>query len=219
MTWEYRVLRGIFDDELGPLARDYVGSPLSWTALERPSSTTRTPVVGRHDDTRPSRPPTARCSARAGRGRRRPAGDARRPADVALGRGSTRRPSAEQTLGTSGIGPLEWYLNHGPVAVAGAAGAVNNTYYRLARGYPDPYDPEFVPVGLDGLFTVTNLPSYRLLIDMGDLDGARIVITTGQSGNPFDAHYDDQIEPWRTGRDAALPVQPRRPSRRRRSRR
>ena len=40
---------------------------------------------------------------------------------------------------------------------------------------------------------------------MTDLDGARIVITTGQAGNPFDAHYRDQIEPWRTGDTLPLP--------------
>ena len=48
----------------------------------------------------------------------------------------------EQTLGTSGIGPIEWYFNKGPVQVGGAAGAVNNTYYRPDRTYPDPYDPD-----------------------------------------------------------------------------
>ena len=35
MAWEYRVLRAMFDDELGPLARDYVGSTASWVALEQ----------------------------------------------------------------------------------------------------------------------------------------------------------------------------------------
>jgi penicillin amidase len=55
---------------------------------------------------------------------------------------------------------------------------------------------------------VTNLPSYRLLIDMGDPDGARIVTTTGQSGNPFDAHYGDLIEPWSQGLSVALPFTP-----------
>ena len=52
------------------------------------------------------------------------------------------------------------------------------------------------PVGLDRLFEVTILPSYRLTIDMGDLDGARIIQTTGQSGNPFDGHYGDLIDAW-----------------------
>ena len=87
----------------------------------------------------------------------------------------------------------------------GAAGAVNNTYYRFSRAYPDPLDPEFEPVGADRVFEVTNLPSYRLTIDMSDLDGARIVITTGQSGNPFDRRYNDQIDLWQSGRTVPLP--------------
>lgn len=56
---------------------------------------------------------------------------------------------------------------------------------------------------------MTNMPSYRLTIDMGDLDGARIVITTGQAGNPFDRHYNDQIDTWASGRTVPLPFTPR----------
>ena len=41
-------------------------------------------------------------------------------------------------------------------------------------------------------------------MDLSDLDGARIVITTGQSGHPFATHYADQIEPWRN--DDTLPL-------------
>jgi len=91
------------------------------------------------------------------------------------------------------------------VAVPGAAGAVNNSYYRLSRAYSDPTDPEFEPLGIDQLFTVTNLPSYRLAMDLSDLDGARIVITTGQSEHPFAPHYHDQIDAWRTGDTLPLP--------------
>jgi penicillin amidase len=40
---------------------------------------------------------------------------------------------------------------------------------------------------------------------MGDPDGARIVQTTGQSGNPFDAHYGDLIDDWVSGATVALP--------------
>jgi hypothetical protein len=83
----------------------------------------------------------------------------------------------EQSIGLSGIGPLEWYFNDGPHAVPGAAGAVNNSYYRFRRAYPDPLDPEYNPVGVDRVFEVTNMPSMRFVIDMTDLDGARIVIT------------------------------------------
>ena len=40
---------------------------------------------------------------------------------------------------------------------------------------------------------------------MGDLDGARIIITTGQSGNPFDRHYGDMIPAWLNGTQVPLP--------------
>ena len=34
------------------------------------------------------------------------------------------------------------------------------------------------------------------------------IITTGQSGNPFDRHYNDQIEPWIDGGTVPLPFTP-----------
>ena len=111
----------------------------------------------------------------------------------------------EATLGQSGIGPLEWYFDDGPHPVPGTAGAINNTYFRFSSAYPDPNKPDYRPVGIDHVFDVTNLPSYRLTIDMHDLDGARIVITTGQAGNPFDRHYNDQIDLWRSGGTVPLP--------------
>jgi penicillin amidase len=112
---------------------------------------------------------------------------------------------AEATLGSSGIGPIEWYFDKGPYPAPGAAGTINNTYYRPSRAYPDPANPAYRPVGIDGVFAITNLPSYRLSIDLADLDGARIVQTTGQSGNPFDRHYGDLIDEWLTGGTVALP--------------
>src|SRR6185437_2428804 len=72
----------------------------------------------------------------------------------------------EQSLGSSGIGPLEWYFNSGPFPVAGAAGAVDNEYYQFSRAYPDPTDPTYQPTGLVGTFSVTNGPSYRQIFDM-----------------------------------------------------
>jgi penicillin amidase len=115
---------------------------------------------------------------------------------------------AEPTLGTSGIGPLEWYLNLGPISVPGAAGALNNNYYRQTAAYPDPDDPAYRPVGIDRLFRVSNGPSYRLTIDMADLDAAGIVSSSGQSGNPFDRHYGDLVTTWATGRTVPLPFSP-----------
>jgi penicillin G amidase len=204
LAFELRLGSGTFDDELGSLARDYVGSTASWEAtirlLDQPNSPwwddSRTTDV--HET---SRDIVARALDRAG-------GELR----AALGEPTSWRWGAlhqatfrEETLGTSGIGPLDWYLDRGPVEVPGAAGAVLNTYYDVARAYPDPDDPALKPLGIDKIFGVTVLPSYRLTIDMSDLDGARIVQTTGQSGNPFDGHYGDLIETWRSGGSVPLP--------------
>ena len=52
----------------------------------------------------------------------------------------------------------------------------------------------------DGTFLTTEGPSYRQVVDLSDLARSRYVITTGQSGNAFDARYRDQMVMWRDGR-------------------
>jgi penicillin amidase len=142
MAWEYRVLRGLFDDELGDAGRDYVGS-----LRGSPSAAARRPdvaVVGRHRRRR-DRDVGGSCAGdgQAGAELRAPFGD---PGVWTWGR-STRRPSASRPSAE----------RHRPARVvherragggAGAAGAVNNTYYRFSHAYPDP--PTRVrPVGID----------------------------------------------------------------------
>ncbi|HVA84965.1 MAG TPA: penicillin acylase family protein [Candidatus Saccharimonadales bacterium] len=199
MTFEYRVLRDLFDDDLGPtLARDYVGTTMSWQAL--------IDLLGKPNDpfwddvTTPQHETEADIVARAldeaGRELRGAMGDDARWTWGRLHTATFREP----TLGSSGIGPLEWLFDSGPYPVAGAAGAVDNTYYQFSRAYPDPTDPTYQPVRLKGVFEVTNLPSYRQVIDMGSLDTARFVQTTGNGGNPFDQHYGDLIGDWLYGR-------------------
>ncbi len=204
LAFEYRLVRGLFDDDLGDLARDYVGGSASGQAmialLGQPTSPwwddkTTTDRVETRDDI------IAAAFDEAGRELRAAYGD---PAKWTWGSLHTAR-FAEATLGSSGIGPLEWYFDKGPFPASGAAGAVNNTYYEPSRAYPDPNDPSYKPVGIDSVFSITNLPSYRLAIDMADLDGARIVQTTGQSGNPFDRHYGDLINDWLSGDSVPLP--------------
>ncbi len=205
LAWEYHVERAVFDDDLGTdLAREYVGSPFSWVTLTRllgePRSRWWDDVSTRATETAPD--VIAGAMDAAGADLRAAYGD---PDRWSWGRLHTAT-FEEATIGAnSGIGPLEWYFNDGPFDVPGAAGAPNAQSYRFKRAYPDPTDPAYVPLGIDGIFTVTNLPSYRLLIDMGDIDGARIITTTGQSGNPFDRHYNDMIDPWRAGASVPLP--------------
>jgi penicillin amidase len=207
LAFEYRLARGLFDDELGDLAREYVGGSASLQAmlalLADPTSkwwddVTTTDRVETRDDI------VAAAMDEAGKELRAAYGDAPKWTWGAM----HQALFAEPTLGSSGIWPLEWYFDKGPFPAPGAAGAVNNTSYRPGRAYPDPAHPDYVPVGIDGVFSVTTLPSYRLVIDLGDLDGARIVQTTGQSGNPFDKHYGDLIQPWLTGDTVPLPFSP-----------
>ncbi len=206
-AWQYRVMRDIFDDDLGTLARDYVGSPFSWVMLGRLLGD---PTSAWWDDTTTSGV-TETADVIVARALDEAGAELRAAFGASDGWSWGRLHTAtfrEATLGQGGIGPLEWYFNEGPSAVPGTAGAVNNTYMRFSSAYRDPDDPDYVPVGIDRVFDVTNMPSYRLTVDMRDLDGARLIITTGQSGNPFDRHYNDQIGPWTDGETVPLPFTP-----------
>lgn len=48
------------------------------------------------------------------------------------------------------------------------------------------------PMGATGMHGV----SYRQILDVGDLNAARIVIPPGNSGQPGSPHYSDNIERW-----------------------
>jgi penicillin amidase len=201
---EYRLMRALFDDELADLASEYVGGGASWQALiamlDNPESVWWDDVTTLDEKETPDEIVNAALDA-AGADLRAALGD---PSSWTWNR-LHLATFREQTLGTSGIGPIEGYFNKGPYAVGGASGAVNNTFFRPGSGYPDPEESNPTPVALTTIFEVTNLPSYRLTIDMSDLDGARIVQTTGQSGNPLDGHYGDLIDEWASGETIPLP--------------
>ena len=202
---ELALQRAIFDDELGPLAREYIGSTFSWEALievlqDPGSEWWRTAAVSGDGPLDPAGVVGGAIDTTAA-ALRAAYGD---PASWTWGRLHTVT-FRESTLGSSGILPLELYFDPPARPVAGADGTVNNNYYRISRAYPDPEDPDYVPRGVDRLFEVTNGPSLRVVVDMDDLDGARIMITTGQSGNPFDVHYGDLIPLWATGATVPLP--------------
>jgi penicillin amidase len=205
MAVEVAVQRAIFDDELGPLARDYVGSTMAWEALRKLLAD---PGSSWWNDATPGAAaasgPGARIAAAldaTGAAMRAAFGE---PTNWTWGR-LHQVQFKDSTLGTSGLLPLELYFNSQARPVAGADGAIDNNYYQVSRAYPDPDDPTSKGVGLEELFDVTNGPSYRLVVDMGDLNGARIIITTGQSGNAFDRHAIDLIPLWANGDAVSLP--------------
>jgi len=88
------------------------------------------------------------------------------------------------------IGPtLARRLAFGPVALPGEWHTLDVAGFPL-RG--DRYD-------------VTDIPSARLIVDLGSPDDSRLVLPLGQSGQLFDRHGHDQLQAWATGRDFALP--------------
>jgi penicillin amidase len=85
-------------------------------------------------------------------------------------------------LGMSGVALLEQLVNRGPVPTGGTSDSVNATGWSPASGH----------------FEVNWLPSMRMIVDVGDFDNSLSMHTTGQSGHPSSAHYDDMIDSWRT---------------------
>jgi penicillin amidase len=85
-----------------------------------------------------------------------------------------------QTLGRSGIAPIEMLFNRGPFETAGGAAIVNATSWDEESGYG-----------------VSSLPSQRLIVDLSDLGNSLSMHTTGQSGHVFDPHYIDMADSWR----------------------
>ncbi len=87
-----------------------------------------------------------------------------------------------QSLGTSGIGAVEWLFNRGPAELGGSTAAVDATGWDATEG-----------------FEVDWVPSMRMVVSLDDLDDSTWVNLTGASGHAFNSHYDDQFELWANG--------------------
>jgi penicillin G amidase len=92
------------------------------------------------------------------------------------------------TLGTSGIGPVEWLFNGATVEASGGSDTVNATGWDPGSG-----------------FEVTWVPSMRMAVDLGDPDAARWIDLTGPSGHAFHPHRLDQTERWARGDTVPMP--------------
>ena len=86
-----------------------------------------------------------------------------------------------QSLGESGVAPIEALFNRGPFRTSGAARSSTP------------------PAGMPpSSYAVTDLPSERLIVDLAGLNNSLSVITTGQSGHAYHPHYIDMADLWRT---------------------
>jgi penicillin amidase len=91
-----------------------------------------------------------------------------------------------QSLGTSGVGPIEAIFNRGPYRTSGGSSIVNATSWNAAE--TDPVKA----------YQTLWLPSERMIVDMSNLPVSLSINTTGESGHAFHTHYDDQIDLYRT---------------------
>jgi penicillin amidase len=79
--------------------------------------------------------------------------------------------------------PFDQVFDRGPFAIGGDT----DTPLQTAMHAADPYDNRAWS------------PSFRQIVDMGDLSRSLIVVPPGQSGQLASSHYDDLIEPWLEG--------------------
>lgn len=86
------------------------------------------------------------------------------------------------TLGSSGIAPIEALFNRGPYPVSGGGSVVNATGWEIGSDY-----------------STTTVPSMRMVIDLADFDDSTWNHLTGASGHAFHANYVDQTSDWAAG--------------------
>jgi penicillin amidase len=93
-----------------------------------------------------------------------------------------------ESLGRSGVAPIEALFNRGPFATAGGSSIVNATGWDPVLGY-----------------AVNWGPSQRMIVDLADFDRTLAVHATGQSGHAYHPNYIDMANAWRTIQYFPLP--------------
>lgn len=78
--------------------------------------------------------------------------------------------------------PLDKVFNIGPFSIGGGGTTINKSEYKFTS-------PFSVSVGA----------SMRQIVDLAEPDEAYVVITSGESGQPLNRHYDDQTSLWLNG--------------------
>ncbi|MEV0587432.1 penicillin acylase family protein [Nonomuraea sp. NPDC050310] len=96
-----------------------------------------------------------------------------------------------QSLGTSGIAPIEAIFNRGPFGAPGGKDAVNANGWNVQQGYE-----------------VTSVASMRMVVDLADLDNSRWINLTGNSGHAYHPNYWDQAPLWARGETLPMLASP-----------
>lgn len=80
---------------------------------------------------------------------------------------------------------LKWLFNVGSFEVPGSVEVINNLMFDFTY---------------TGKYIVKAGPSTRRVIDFSDIENSMSILPTGQSGNPFSKHYNDQAEMYNSGK-------------------
>ncbi|TEB42695.1 penicillin acylase family protein [Flavobacterium circumlabens] len=83
------------------------------------------------------------------------------------------------------IGALRKLFNVGPFADPGSNEVINNQFFSFSS---------------DGKYDVKGGPSTRRIVDFSDIENSWSILPTGQSGNQFGKHYNDQAEMYNAGK-------------------
>ncbi|MFW6597394.1 penicillin acylase family protein [Propionibacteriaceae bacterium Y2011] len=94
------------------------------------------------------------------------------------------------SLGESGIPPIEWVFNRGPLPVGGSTGVINAMSWQVGRGD----------------YTVTTAPTMRMMVDFANVDSSRWINQSGVSGHTSHPNYDDQFPLWVRGEMITMPA-------------
>ncbi len=95
--------------------------------------------------------------------------------------GKLHQSLPEHSLVEAVDGDLRTKLQPGPFPTAGSPFTPNQSTYRTSD------------------FRLTNGPSFRMVLDVGNWDNSRAINYPGQSGNPDDSHYRDLAQMWLAG--------------------
>ncbi|MDQ1167640.1 penicillin acylase family protein [Flavobacterium sp. SORGH_AS_0622] len=83
------------------------------------------------------------------------------------------------------VAALRRLFNVGPFNSPGSDEVINNLFF----GFND-----------EGKYYTKGGPSTRRIVDFSDVENSWSILPTGQSGNPFSKHYDDQAEMYNAGK-------------------
>ncbi|NVJ87981.1 MAG: penicillin acylase family protein [Flavobacteriaceae bacterium] len=89
----------------------------------------------------------------------------------------------EHAIGKTG-GILRKIFNVGPFETIGGNEVINNQIFKLDS---------------TGVYKITAGPSTRRVIDFSDIENSLSILPTGQSGNVFSKHYNDQAQKYVDG--------------------